>query len=235
MHDIDRTLSEYQPEFEAPGADEFEFEFEFEEGQSEFEDSESGVLDETEEMELAAELLSVSDEAELDQFLGGLFKKIGRRVGKFVKSPIGRKLGGFLKSAAKKALPIVGGAVGTAFGGPVGAALGKNAGAAAGQIFGLELEGLSHEDQEFETARRFVRFAGEAAKNATQTSAAADPQMAAKAATIAAAKKFAPGLLRPAGGRNGGGMMDAGGGGSGGSGRSGRWLRRGRKIVLMGV
>lgn len=234
MHDIDRTLSEYQPEFEAPGADEFEYEFEFEDAQSEFEDMEGGVLDETDEMELAAELLSVSDEAELDQFLGGLFKKIGRRVGKFVKSPIGRKLGGFLKGAAKKALPFVGGALGTAFGGPLGGALGKNVGAAAGQIFGLELEGLSQEDQEFEAARRFVRFAGEAAKNAAQTSPAADPQMAAKSATIAAAKKFAPGLLRPTGGRNGGGAM-SGGGMGGGTGRSGRWLRRGRKIVLMGV
>ena len=47
-------------------------------------------LDEVEEMELAAELLSVSSEEELDQFLGKLFKgawkgikKVGRFVGKF--------------------------------------------------------------------------------------------------------------------------------------------------------
>jgi len=35
-------------------------------------------------MEMAAELLAVSDEAELDQLLGGWFKKAGRAFGKFI-------------------------------------------------------------------------------------------------------------------------------------------------------
>ena len=40
-------------------------------------------------MELAAELLGVASEAELDRFLGDLIKKAGRAVGQFVKSPVG--------------------------------------------------------------------------------------------------------------------------------------------------
>ena len=41
------------------------------------------------EMALAAELLEISNEAELDQFLGSIFKKVSSAVGKAVKSPIG--------------------------------------------------------------------------------------------------------------------------------------------------
>src|SRR4030066_2380924 len=66
-------------------------------------------LHETLEMELASELLSVTNEQELDQFIGRLVKRAGR----FLKSPVGRALGGVLKSVAKKALPIVGGAIGS--------------------------------------------------------------------------------------------------------------------------
>ena len=72
-------------------------------------------LNEVEELELAAELLSISSEEELDQFLGKLFKrvwkgvkKVGRFVGK-VASPLGK----VLKGIAKKALPFVGGALGS--------------------------------------------------------------------------------------------------------------------------
>ncbi|MGH7520870.1 MAG: hypothetical protein ACREMI_06300 [Gemmatimonadales bacterium] len=69
-------------------------------------ESETG-LDEVDEMDLAAELLGVSDEAELDQFFGKLIKK----AGKFLKSPTGKALGGILKNVARKALPIAGRAV----------------------------------------------------------------------------------------------------------------------------
>ena len=44
-----------------------------------------------------------------------------------------------------------------------------------GGAFGLELEGLSAEDQEFEVARRFVEFAGEAATNAAMSPPNANP------------------------------------------------------------
>ena len=89
MHDIDRTQLEfeaYTDEFEAPQPYGFQ--------------RESAVFDDADEMELAAELLAVGDEGELDQFLGKLISKAGNAIGKAVKGPVGRKLGGFLKGAS---------------------------------------------------------------------------------------------------------------------------------------
>ena len=103
MHDIDRTLIGYNPETELmPEA------FEYGEAEWPGETGETGVFSENEEMELAAELLGVASEQELDRFLGGLIKKASQAVGKFVKSPTGQALGGILKGAAKQALPVVG-------------------------------------------------------------------------------------------------------------------------------
>src|SRR5688572_10032024 len=158
MHDIDGTrleASDYN-EFEGyeelgdefEGSDEFEFEdggefegeFEFENaGEFEFEnagemDEFEGPLTEAEEEELAAELLGVSTEEELDHFLGGLFRKIKKGVSgasKFL-SRSGFPLSGALKSLAQRALPFIGGAIGTAIPIPglgtlAGSALGKAA------------------------------------------------------------------------------------------------------------
>jgi len=183
-------------------------------------ESETG-LDEVDEMDLAAELLGVSDEAELDQFFGKLIKK----AGKFLKSPTGKALGGILKNVARKALPIAGRAVGGFFGGPAGAALGGKLAPAAGKIFGLEVEGLSGEDAEFEVARNVVRFAGAAARTAASAPAGASPTTVAVSAAKKAARRFAPGLLR--------GGSSAGV--TGGSGHSGRWVRRGRRIIVLGA
>ena len=124
-------------------------------------------------------MLEITDEAELDQFIGGLIKRAGRAVGQFARSGAGRAFGGILKGAAKKALPIVGGAIGGYVGGPAGSRVGSQLAAKAGSLFGLELEGLSEEDQEFEVARRVVRFADAAAKNLASAPSSADPQQAA--------------------------------------------------------
>src|SRR5262249_98358 len=62
---------------------------------------------------------------------------------------------------------------------------------------------LSHEDQEFAAAKRFVQFANEAIKNARAASAH-DPLGAARAAVMAAASKYAPGLLRAISAKAGG-------------------------------
>ena len=51
------------------------------------------------------------------------------------------------------------------------------------------------EDQEFEAAKGFVRFAGEAVKNAAGAPASTPPQAAAQAAAVQAARRYAPGLL----------------------------------------
>ena len=219
MHDLDRTQLEMeQDEFEMEDFEsepEYDTEFEFE-----------SPFNEVDEMDLAAELLSVSDEQELDQFLGKLIRKAGRSIGKLVKSPLGSQLGALLRAAAKKALPVAAGAVGGFFGGPAGAALASKVGGQAGQLFGLELEGLSAEDQEFEVARQFVRFAGAAVQNAPAAPAEGMEAEIARTAVVDAAQKYAPGLLRPVPGTSSGLIS---------RGQSGRWFRRGRKIVLLGI
>jgi hypothetical protein len=80
MHDLDRTQLEYSPELENYEYEQYEY------GETEW-GAETGVFSEAETQELAAELLGVSSEAELDRFLGDLIKKAGRAVGQFVKSP----------------------------------------------------------------------------------------------------------------------------------------------------
>lgn len=160
----------------------------------------SGELNETQEMELAHELLEVSNEEELNMFLGKLIKGAGRAIGNFAKSGVGKAIGGVLKTVAKKALPIAGGALGTFFGGPLGASIGGKLGSMASNLFELELEGLSPEDQEFETARAYVRFANSAVKRAAgiqgQRPGTPVPVVTRQALT-AAARQHAPGLLRP--------------------------------------
>lgn len=219
MHDIDRTQLEAgwdTGEFEG-GDYEYEFESQADEG---------APFNEMEEMELASQLLEVADEEELDQFLGKLFKKASRKIGSFLKGPVIRQLGGMIKPLVKKALPIAGGALGSFIPIPgVGTAAGAALGSAASNMFEMELEGMSAEDQEFEVARRVVRLAGEAAVQAAQTPPTVPAPDAAKSALATAAQQHAPGLLRPAAGA---GQFSRGG-------RSGRWVRRGRTIVLYGL
>jgi len=172
-------------------------------------EGEQEVFDEAELQELAAEMLSVTQEAELNQFLRGLIKKAAGAVGKAVSSPLGQRLGGMLKDVAKKALPVAGRAV-------------TGVADQAGSMFGLETEGLSHEDREFEVAKQFVRLAADATKSAVSTPEAGQATDVARAAVTQAAQKFAPGLLSSAARRQGGGQ-------------GGRWVRKGRKIVIYGV
>lgn len=215
MHDLNRTTLEIGEE--TPN---FEFPAEFEYGQQE------SPFNETEETELASQLLEVTDEAELDQFIGSLFKKVAKAARSVIKSPLGSQLGGLVKGAIKKALPLAGGAIGGAFVPGAGADIGSRLGTAAGQLFGLELENLGADEQEFEIARRLVRLAGSAVHNALQSSDEVDPQSAAKAAVVAAAKTHAPGLVGSGAGSNGQ---------QNGRAASGRWYRRGGKIIVVGV
>jgi uncharacterized protein (DUF697 family) len=244
MHDLDRTQSEYPAEFDEFQPEEFEYDFE---GEYEYdgEAEAGGPFNESDEMALAAELLGVSDEHELDQFIGKLFKKVSRGV-RGIASKVAKPLGGMLKGIARKALPFVGGALGSMIPIPgVGTALGTAAGTAASRLFELELEGLSPEDQEYEVARRFVRLAGAAAQKAGIVPPGFDPRAAAKTALSAAAKQYAPGLFSLLGetGSMPGATGTTGGapaaGGRMGMGqrapRSGRWVRRGRNIIILGA
>ena len=194
------------------------------------------------ELELASELLATSSEAELDRFLGNLIGRAGRAVGSavgnFANSDTGRALGGVLKTAAKQALPIVGRAAGDWIAPGRGGEWGARAGSAVGSLFGLELEGLSQEDREFEVARSFVRFANEAATRAACAQPTAPTPAVVRAAVTAAARTHAPGLLqalaRPAGGpATGPSIPTAAAGGTGGT--RGQWVRRGNAVVLLGL
>jgi hypothetical protein len=206
MSTFGNPLTEYNPQME------YEYAGEQEAG--------GAVFSEQQELELAAELLEITNEQELENFLGGLISSAGKALGGIVRGPIGKTLGGVLKGVAKTALPIAGGALGTFVGGPIGGMIGSNLAGMAGQALGLELEGLSAEDREFETARQFVRFAGEAVKNALEAPPNVDPAAVAHAAAMDASQIHAPGLMggQPPHHRH-----------------SGRWIRRGGKIVLFGV
>lgn len=171
-------------------------------------------LNEVEEMELAAELLAISSEEELDQFLGKFFKRAWKGIKK-----VARPLGGILKGIAKKALPFVGGALGSFIPIPgVGTALGTAIGGAASNLLEVDLEGMSPEDQDFELARRFVRLASAAAANAANSPEDMHPTAAAVAAVRSAAGQL-HGNSHPQPTRR----------------RSGRWIRQGNKIILRGV
>lgn len=215
MHDIDRTQLEAAP-FETQESGEL--------GELGELGGELGApLHEAQEVELASQFLEVSSEQELEQFLGNVFNAVGRAAGQFVRSDTGRALGGILRGAARQALPVIGGAVGQWVNPDGGRALGADIARKAGRLFGLELEGLSPEDQEFEVARRFVRFASAAARCAATSPPSAAPLDVARRAAVSAAQTYAPGLFTRLQGRSTGLWP-----------RSGRWVRRGRTIVLYG-
>lgn len=206
-------------------------------------------LSETQEMELAHELLSVQNEEELNMFLGKLIKGAGKAIGGIVRSPVFRGIGKALKTVAKTALPIAGKALGGFFGGPLGGMVGGKLGSMASNLFELELEGLSPEDQEFEMARAYVRFADSAVRNAAnlqRRQPSTEPPALVRSALTQAARQHAPGLLRP---RNANGTFRSANGQSNGNGQqgqnfypqrngsgrqasSGTWTRQGRTLVI---
>jgi len=212
MHDIGRT------QLEAGMAEFAEFG-----GEVKAEAGLESPLNEIQEMELASELLAIASEDELEQFLGNLFRTVGGAVGRLVRSDTGRALGGILTGAVRQALPVIGRAAGQWIAPGRGGQLGADIASRAGQLFGLELEGLSQEDKEFEVARQFVRFAGAASKQASLASATAPPGQVARSAVVNAARRYAPGLMPRLQGRSTRLWP-----------RSGRWVRRGRTIVLYG-
>jgi uncharacterized protein (DUF697 family) len=224
MHDIDRTLNEFGSSEIESG--EMEFEFEAETG---FGQEIASPFNEIQEMELASELLTLNSEAELNYFLGNLIGKAASAARTFVSSPTGQALGGTLKQAAKKALPVVGGAIGNYFGGSSGANIGSRVGNAAGDLFGLEMEAMNQEDREFEVARRFVKFAGATVKRSAQTPAGIQPTAAVRQAAAIAAQRYLPILAGIAAADQPPVACNCG------SGRSGHWYRRGRKIILVGI
>jgi hypothetical protein len=86
-------------------------------------------------------------------------------------------------------------------------------------MFGMELEGLSPEDKEYEVAQQFIRLATDTIRRATAAAhTGAPPTVTAAAAFRQAAGRYAPGLLKSA-------AQTAP--------ASGRWRREGRRIIVL--
>lgn len=185
-------------------------------------EDESGrwVFDESQELELAASLLEVVNDEQLDHFLSDLIRKGGTATGSVVTPSDGKAIGDVLKGAIYRILPIRSMEHGSTMHGSVGAQLGSGLSSLAGQVLGLELEGLSPEDREFEAIRQFVRFAGDTVKNAGEDSKRTNPQEMAYRAAAEAAETYAPGLFSD---------------GHHVANNRGRWILCRDKIILFGV
>lgn len=205
------TQESYEGPFESQEMQESAYEGSFETGYESYEGEDEqflgdilgaltgegeGPLSEAQEMELTSELLEISSEEELEEFLGNLFKGVAKSVGGFIKSPIGKQLGGILKGIAKKALPVVGGALGSFVAPGVGTAIGSKLGSMASGLFEVETAGMSQEQAQFEVARRYVRLAASAAQHAAKAPRNAPPPKVVRIAITQAARQHAPGLLR---------------------------------------
>jgi uncharacterized protein (DUF697 family) len=155
----------------------------------------AGPLNEHEEMELASQLLEVGSEQELEQFIGNLLKKAARGVSSFARSGVGRALGGALKSVAKRALPVVGGALGSMVAPGIGTSIGSKLGSLASGLFEMEGE-INEQELEFEMARRVVRIGAAAARTASRVPPrSAPPEVVARRALVSATRRHAPGAF----------------------------------------
>jgi hypothetical protein len=151
------------------------------------------------EMQVAAELLEHADEGALESYLHQMIARAeGRHVRGDVRAALARILG--------------------RIGRPLLRQTGATPRASAGRVLGLELEGLSPEDQAFEVARQFARLASDAARRAGRASGTSSAQRVARRAAATAALTFAPGL-QP---KNPGNRPS-----------TGTWFRRGRELVVL--
>lgn len=200
---MDRRLLDYQPLLEALGPAEFEREA----GRTEFE--EGPPFASSAELRLATELLSATNDVQLRAFLRELIATLGVDGGRCTGTPLATALTTRLAQVGQPVLrPLRSIALGKAAHDGV---------RRAARVFGLELEGLSPEDQEFALARQFVRFAGAAARAAIRGQGAT-PAVVAQALR-AAAEDYAPGLLA---------SLQA-------PAMHGRWVQVGNRIALLGL
>jgi hypothetical protein len=130
--------------------------------------------------EAATELLEVAGRPALPGLLARLLRRAARQtIDRAVESELVR----LLQRAARIALPTSG----------IASPDGHDRALQASRFFGIELEGLSPEDQEFESARRFIQLVEAAAQHTAAGSQRLPPAIAAWLATSRAAKRFAPG------------------------------------------
>lgn len=153
-------------------------------------------LPESEVDELAMELLGISTEQELDQFLGSLARRVVKGAKAFAKSGVGKAIGGALKSVAKTALPMAASALGNLVVPGVGGVIGGKLGSMASKLLEAEeAEMMDEEEAEQEAARRYVRWAAGTIRNAARAPRGVAPQRVARSAAIASARRYAPALI----------------------------------------
>ncbi|MDO8071685.1 hypothetical protein O3299_09100 [Janthinobacterium sp. SUN176] len=164
-------------------------------------------LQQEDALALAAQLLELQGPAQFDAFLA---RQLGATAaGQQVRgTPLEGPLRQLLGKVVAPLLPLHGGSP---------QALKRRAAA----IFGMELEGLSQEDKEFELARQVVQLIDAVNTALAQDGVlgARDPRARVDAALLQVARRVAPGLLRQAAqtpGRDGG-----------------HWRREGGHIVVL--
>lgn len=150
--------------------------------------------DEAAEIAQASALLDVTNEAELASFLRALVDVIARQSGGRLPADRSRRLVAVMKRTAEQTLPTL------APFAPIGrdAAAGASPVATAARVYGLELEGLSAEDRDYEIARQFIRLVRAATHRAANLPSRLPTPDAVGPAVAGAAREFAPGLLPPA-------------------------------------
>jgi peptidoglycan hydrolase-like protein with peptidoglycan-binding domain len=189
------------------------------------------AAEELQEFGQAAELLSVTNEQELEQFIGDLISDFAKTARGYAGSPAAQTMAGILKSTARQVLPVLSrvlqgdGSVldGTGTGRPFFG--GDN-------VFAQELGEMGEGEGEFETAKRYVKFARHAVKRATEADPSLPPAEQAKTAVVEAAKQYAPGLTEAAQAIVTGGEPAVQP--QPHHRRSGEWVRKGKNIVLQG-
>ena len=116
----------------------------------------------------------------------------------------------------------------------MGKSLGTKAGSMISNLFEIEMEGLSPEDQEFEVAKRVVRFGDAATRNTLKLAQRMPLDQATQIGFKQAAASHAPGMLKQIpvrDHRTGTGVKPSHGRG-GPITASGRWVRKGNRINI---
>jgi hypothetical protein len=180
-------------------------------------DSAPALFSAQEELQLAMELLDVSSEEELEQFSAMSSGACGRASRKWARaSPRWPSPGRRLEGRGEDGPAFVGGALGSMIPIPgVGTALGTALGRAASSALELEMAAGPAADRELDMARRFVRIAGQAARLAAEGDGS--PRAVESALTRALHQQLPHFRSAAPQGEE-----------------SGRWRRRGNRIVVMG-
>lgn len=144
---------------------------------------------EGEAMALASELLEVEDEAALGRYL----RRLVSRAAILGKRPVASKVAPLLVVELRRVVWPLFAERAQGAAGLLGGWRGPDPALQGARLFGLELEGLSPEDQEFALAQQVVRFVSNAAGNAAGQRGT--PQAVAIEAVRRAARRDAPGLL----------------------------------------